>query len=213
MSACILVGYFVKPNEQAAGFIERLFHPRFVNRSMIVLVLLATAALAPRLQSGLDPEVWRGQRGGEGGTGDEAMFIGLARSLAGVTSVALLIGALLFDLATPVSINGTVLLPLALLWAVRAGNRRLMLWLIPLTVVVPLVALAKASGPPELETYMLVNRLISALASSTLALVLYWTITRAAHDPDPIVRPQPVTSPAGSENGARSVNEPPRALL
>ena len=208
MSVCVLVGYFLKPNEYANVFVERLFHPRFANRSMIVLVLLATAALAPRLQSGLDPALWRRQRASEGGIGEEGMFLGLARSTAGVTSVVLLIGTLLFDLATPVSVNGTILSPIALLWAVQAGNRRLMLWLMPMAVIVPLAALAIGwRGSPEpIQTYILVNRFVAVIASSALALALYRTVAREGFDRDPIERPQPVADLAGFEDGKRHLH-------
>jgi hypothetical protein len=208
MSACVLAGYFLKPFGPIDSFVDRLSHPRMLNRSMIVLVLLATAALAPRLQAGLDPSLWRRPRESEGGIGEEGMFLNLARSAAGITSVLLLIGALIVDIATPISVNGTILLPIALLWAVQAGNRRLMLWLIPMTVIVPLVALVigQLSSSHPIETYMLSNRLIAVLATSALALALYRTVTREESDRAPTPRVQPPAGLADSAKDRRTLN-------
>lgn len=206
MSACVFVGYFTKPFGDGASFVDRLFHPRFLNRSMIVFVLLTTAALAPRLQAGLDPSLWRGPRESEGGIGEEGMFLNLAGSAAGIISVLLLIGALILDVATPLSVNGTIVLPIALLWAVQAGNRRLMLWLMPMTVIVPVVAFAIGwlTSSRPIETYMLANRLIAVLATSALALALYRTVTRK--DRGPTLRAQPAAGLAGLADEKRTLN-------
>lgn len=194
MSACVLLGYFLKPNS-VDGFFERLFHPRFLNRSMIVVVLLATAALAPRLRSGLDPRLWQRSAVPEGGIGEEALFLSLARSLAGIASVALLIGTLVLDVVTPVAVNGTNLLPITLLLAVQTANRRLMRWLLPALVVLPALALATKwlTSPDLVAPYMLLNRSIAALATAVLALALLRTVSRVDAEPDPPSWPGPAT--------------------
>ena len=186
MSACVFVGYLLKPNPDFASLGDRLASLRLANRFLVTGVLLSMAALAHRLQPSLEPDAWRKETDPEGGIGDETLFHDAARSTAGISAIALLAAILLFEILAPVALNLTLLAPIALLLALQTRRRHLVLAIIACIVVLPLAgyALEALRSATDIPGFILVNRIFATVAWTGLSMALYFGAIRSGDGGD-----------------------------
>ncbi len=176
MTLTLLVYLFKPLPGVGSELIERLRHFRIVNRGMVLTVIALITLMSYRID--YLTSLWHRTLAGLPSTEPgEDFFDQLDRLLVALACVFIMALLMVFDLLSSVYINLPILYAVPLLLCAWTCSRKLLWWLTPLAVAMPLLTyfIEWVRTDHELPRFLLANRLLTAGVGLVAALLLhYW---------------------------------------